>query len=192
MIGRFPDGIDPALIHLTGTIVTWWGRIEGCLVYDLITLRNLKSNEAYAAKEPFPVQTGVIIKQWSRLQRAFVASDPKRLGKVTKLADDLREVSEDRNVLVHYFWPYGAPDSSNLQLQCVKPKRGQNSVLEFRTAPIDVDKLNKVNERLIALYRTVMVGTANLIIETSDPSLRPIGHEIAASAIGTLGSFQEL
>jgi hypothetical protein len=191
MVGKFPEGIDPSLIHLTGTIVTWWGRIEGCLIYDLMTLRNLAMNAAYVAKEPFPVSTGKVIKQWSRLQRAFSANDPQRLEKMTKLADELHEVSDDRNVLVHYFWPYGASDPSKpIKLQSVKPKRGDNNILQFTSVEITVEKLDSVNERLVRLYHRIMMETMNLILTVNrDGRPAPTDRRVEISASSSLQSL---
>lgn len=161
MIGRFPEGIDHALIHLTGTIVTWWGRVEGVLVHELLTLR--KMHPAFSAKEPFPVQTGNIIRQWGKLQRKFFAKDSKRLEKVEGLLCEMRELSEDRNILAHYFWPYGGTQSqSELTLQTIKPQKGNNAVLEIKTAVIDIEKLDGINERLMRLYHTVMADAVSL------------------------------
>lgn len=151
------------LIHLTGTIVTWWGRIEGIMVHDLISLRNHFPD--YAAKAPFPVQTGNIIRQWSRLQRDFSKGDTERTDKFNELADELWDVSEDRNVLVHYFWPYGGTEGkSEITLKSIKPQKGNNSTLMFRAVEISVEKLNSVNERLMRLYHTIMAGSMNLIL----------------------------
>lgn len=164
MVGKFPEGIDPALIHLTGTIVTWWARIEGLLVFDLLSLRKLPDNAAYVAKERFPLSSGNLIRQWSRLQRRFSDADPARLEKLRKLADELREVAEDRNVLVHYFWPYGSSDPTTLQLQTIKPQKGNEEVLEIRSAEITIQKLDSVNERMVRLYHALMVESLNLVL----------------------------
>jgi hypothetical protein len=166
-IGQFPKGIDPALIHLTGTIVTWWGRIEGTLVHDLITLRQLPVNAEIATKELFPVQTGRLIDQWARLQRRYYSDDQARLQTLAKLVPDLTDAAEDRNILVHYFWPYGAEGQETITLQSIKPKKGQNSVLEIKQAEISVAKLDELNERLVRLYHRVMADGFNFLMKVN-------------------------
>jgi hypothetical protein len=165
-IGRFPEGIDPALMHLTGTIVTWWGRVEGVLVHELLSLRGEFAE--FSAKESFPVQTGNIVKQWGQLQRKHFAENQERLQIIETLLIEMRELSEDRNILAHYFWPYGAsPNPSELTLQTMKPKRGDNSVLEIKQATITVPKLDEINERLMGLYHRVMADAVTLSFRMS-------------------------
>lgn len=168
MIGRFPEGIDHALIHLTGTIVTWWGRVEGVLVHELLTLRRLYPE--FSAKEQFPVQSGNIIAQWGRLQRKHFSKDSQRLQKIEKLLEDMRELSDDRNTLAHYFWPYGGTQGkTEITLQTIKPRRGDNATLEIKTAVISVRRLDEINERLMSLYHTVMADSLNLHFKLAAP-----------------------
>jgi hypothetical protein len=181
-IGQFPKGIDPALIHLTGTIVTWWGRIEGILVHDLITLRQHPMNAAFVAKELFPVQTGRVIQQWAKLQRRYYATNQVRIEKLEKLIEELSDGADERNILVHYFWPYGAVEGDEtITLQSIKPKKGQNDMLEIKQAVISVEKLDELNERLVRLYHHVMADQFNLLMKTNRernwPAKGDIGEE---------------
>ena len=147
------------LISLTGAIVTWWGRIEGLLTRDLITLRQHPACADYARKERFPVSTGRVIDQWEKTRNlVFQGNDQKRL-QTSELVTRLRKCADERNILVHYFWPYGnQQDPSTLRLSSIKPARRSHDDLEFRSVTITLEDLDDLNERLFRLYTPVMAA----------------------------------
>lgn len=162
--GRFPNGIDPRLLHLTGTIVSWWSRIEGVLVKDLLTIRDHKSFKHKAANEALPVATKRLIDQWARGRRAIFSQDAKALEQLEKIVVELRNVAAERNDLVHGFWPYGAePGERKLRLETFKPHPTKPGAFEIREYDIDAERLDEINERAISLYHKVMVMMINLL-----------------------------
>lgn len=155
MVGRIPKGIDPELLYLTGAIVTWCGRIEGVLVHCLISIRQHEAFKAIARKEKFPIAAQQLIKQWAKGGRLILAQDPKLVAKINHLEKELLDLSLDRNVLVHGFWPYGGePDGGALQLGIIRPAKGDQ--LQLGSCEIDVERLDSINERAVALYHQLM------------------------------------
>lgn len=167
MACRVPKGIDPMLIQLKGAIVTWWGRVEGLVVSDLLAMRH-HPKAAKVAKEPIQVATNRLIGQWRRTRCAIFADQPAHLSKVEELATELRETADGRHVLVHSFWPYGtsSPDEP-VKLRSIKPQRADPSILEIKSYPIDPEKLDALNERLIRLYHRLLPMTVNYVIQHS-------------------------
>lgn len=161
-VGRYPDGIDIALIHLTGTIVTWWARIEGLLVQDLITLRQLPMNAELAAKEPFPSSTNATIKQWHRLQNATWPEE-KTLREVTSMVPELRDLAEERHIIVHSFWPWGSDDPETVRIQRVRPAKGGN--IAITQYELNVETMDAVNERLCSMYHRNLALSMNLLFQ---------------------------
>lgn len=167
-IGRYPGGIDPAFIHLVGTIVTWWGRIEGVLVHDLISLRQHSTATEYARKNRFPVNTKAVIKQWASLRKMVFADNPVKVNTTERVQAELIDCAQYRHVIVHYFWPYGGTgkggDDQSVRLQSTKTKKGTHDALEFRSITVDVKTMNELNERLADLYHRVMVMGMQLMV----------------------------
>lgn len=152
------------LISLTGAIVTWWGRIEGLLVRDLITLRQHPACVDYARKERFPVSTGKVIDQWEKTRNLVFAGNDEKRSQTHALTKRLRDCADDRNILVHYFWPYGNErDPSTLRLTSIKTARGSHDDLEFRSVTITLEELDDLNERLFRLYTPVMAAMAQTL-----------------------------
>lgn len=144
--------------------MTWWGRIEGLLVGDLITLRQHTSCADYAKKERFPVSTGLVIKQWEKTRNIVFADNKEKCRQTTDLVERLRDCADDRNIIVHYFWPYGNDQNpSSLTLSSIKTKRGTHDTLEFRSVTITLEDLDDLNERLFRLYTPVMVAGMQLL-----------------------------
>jgi hypothetical protein len=175
--GRFPAGIDPWLLHLTGTIVSWWGRVEGILVGDLMLLRQHPKFLHVAQKERFPIATKRIIEQWGRGRRIVCADDALDLKRLDRALFALRECANERNDLVHGFWPYGAePDAKTLRLEIAKPSQNDAGDIEIRHVEIDAERLDKLNERIIDLYHGVLMMSVNLHILYPHPALAK-GHK---------------
>lgn len=172
--GRIPGDIDPLLVSITGAIVTWWGRIEGVLVYDLLASRQHPAARPIAEKQQFPVSTSRVIAQWARCRRAIFAGNPGELRRVENTRQRLADAAKDRHALVHGFWPYGGDpaDPTTLRLQMIKPKKGETGMMEVHQRTITIDSLDDFNERLIHLYHTVMADAFNLIasmpVDTTD------------------------
>lgn len=172
--GTIPPHIDDRLVSLTGAIVTWWGRIEGLLTRDLITLRQHALCAEYAKKERFPVSTGLVIKQWEKTRSLVFAGNEEKCRQTKDLVSRLRDCADDRNTLVHYFWPYGNDqDPSVLRLSSIKTRRGTHDTLEFREVTITVKDLDDLNERLFQLYTPVMVAGMQLLIGPDRIARRP-------------------
>lgn len=88
----------------------------------------------------------------------FHGNDKKRL-QTSELVIRLRKCADERNILVHYFWPYGnQQDPSTLRLSSIKPARHSHDDLEFRSVTITLEDLDDLNERLFRLYTPVMAA----------------------------------
>ncbi len=61
-IGIYPRGTNPEFIHLTGTIVSWWARIEGIMMQDIMCLRSQPFSAALIENKGFPYGTRNTIK----------------------------------------------------------------------------------------------------------------------------------
>lgn len=163
--GTIPPNIDDRLIGLTGAIVTWWGRIEGLLVRDLITLRQHPACREFAEKERFPVATGKVIEQWKKTRNIIFAGNAEKCRQTSELAAQIEECARERNILVHYFWPYGNdPNPTELRLQSIKPRKGTHDTLEISSVTVNLENLDDLNERLFRLYTPVMVAGMQLLI----------------------------
>jgi hypothetical protein len=76
-IGVYPGDTNPLVLHLTGTIISWWARVEGMMVFDIMSLRTLPCSRPIAEKERFPTAGKAIIKQWRRLLlNAYLLNPP--------------------------------------------------------------------------------------------------------------------
>ncbi|MEO3432097.1 hypothetical protein [Inquilinus sp. CAU 1745] len=160
MACRIPENIDPLLVSLTGAIVTWWGRIEGILFRDLMFTRRHPATRHIIEKDPFPVSAKPLIRQWAKCRRAIFADNPVKLQRTEDIRQRLSDASEERNMIVHGFWPYGDDDPESITIQRVKPKK-KTDILAFDSYIATVEKLNNLNERLIFLYHETLPEMVN-------------------------------
>jgi hypothetical protein len=167
MKAKIPGGIPYDLIVAIGAIVTWWGRVEGMLVFELAPLRAHPACAKLAEKERFPVMTGKVIKQWADAQRLVFAADARVLAEVDELETELFACADERNKLVHYTWPYGGPEGqTTLTLQSIKPAKGTHDTLLLSKHTIDPESLDRTNDRICALYHRLLPSTIRVAKET--------------------------
>jgi hypothetical protein len=159
--GVYPGGTNPAFIHLTGTIVSWWARIEGMMVSDIMCLRTLPCSKAIAEKERFPGGGKAIVKQWRKLLvNAYEEGSPER-AKVDAAVNAALELVHHRNHLVHSFWPYGQNDPEKLELQWVRSDAAARNGARIGSYCMTVEDLDEVNRRLSNLYTRVIAISFN-------------------------------
>jgi hypothetical protein len=160
-IGVYPGDTNPLVIHLTGTIISWWARVEGMMVFDIMSLRTLPSNRPIAEKEKFPTAGKAIIKQWRKLLVNAYESDSPERPKIGAATEAALELIDHRNHLVHSFWPYGQIDPDKLELHWVRPDPTARHGARLGTYCMTIDELDEVNQRLSHLYNRVMAISFN-------------------------------
>lgn len=155
-IGKIPGGFNPAIIHLVGAIVTWWARAEGMMVQDLRWLRSLPVNASVYKNDMFPTQTKRTIKQWGKCQRNLWAGHAKGLKALELVHNEALALLEERNAIVHSFWPYWHHDPERIVLHSVKPVKDNPDKLLIVKYEASVDELDDLNERVRNLYHRVL------------------------------------
>jgi len=152
---------DPILLTLTGAIVTWWGRIEGMMFHDLLTLRHDDAVKASGACDPLPMGTKPLINAWVKATR-IIETEDKWHEELKSVATELRECADDRHVIVHGFWDYPDPAKSDQsQITVLKPSKGDRSKLLFAQYKINTDKLNEIETRFRHLYHRILPFSLN-------------------------------
>jgi hypothetical protein len=159
--GVYPGNTNPAAIHLVGTIITWWARIEGMMVIDIMTLRTQPFSQAIAAKEAFPKQGKGIISHWRKLLVNGYGEDTSRIAEIDDACRLARELIDHRNHLVHSFWPYGQTDLEVVELQWVMPDPESPYGARMGTYRMSISDLDNINHRLAHLYHLVMAISFN-------------------------------
>ena len=150
---------DPILLTLTGSIVTWWGRIEGMLFHDLLSLQHDPAVKASGACDPLPIATKRLIKAWTKATQIF-ETEEKWQHELAAVKLELEECSQDRHVIVHGFWDYPDPvKCDRTQITVMKP--GTEDKLLFAQYNIDIDKLSEMERRFIHLYHRILPFTLN-------------------------------
>lgn len=160
-VGQYPAGFNPAIIHLVGAIATWWARSEGLIVQDLTWLRTTPGNQDIARKEAFPTQTRRAIKHWAKLLRMMYHDDKVTLDALSVLLQDGIDLLEDRNVILHSFWPYWQSNDQEVELSSVQPAHGDPSKIMFVRHKVSVDQLDDLNNKMSAFYHRVMAVSFN-------------------------------
>lgn len=160
-IGVYPQGVQPEFIHLVGTIVTWWARIEGMMVFDVRWLRTQPISAKVAAQETFPTKTGRLIKHWGRLMRNGHRSDAKKLKELDAILKEALNLVEHRNSIVHSFWPYGQEKPDEIRLTSMRPDPKDENAVIYITYEATIDQLDDINNRLAKLYHRTMIFSLN-------------------------------
>jgi hypothetical protein len=160
-IGVYPGDTNPAAIHLVGTIITWWARIEGMMVLDIMALRTQPFSSGIAAKEDFPKKGKNIIAHWRKLLANGYGGDPVKISNIDAVCRISRELIEHRNHLVHSFWPYGQNDKEVVELQWVMPDKQAQYGARMGVYRKTISELNDINNSLARLYTQVMVISFN-------------------------------
>lgn len=160
-IGVYPGGTNPAFIHLTGTIVSWWARIEGLMVNDIWVLRTHPECAEFSQKRRFPLAGKEVVKHWRELHLSRSAEHRTEKSRFDLIVAEALDLVHHRNTLVHSFWPYGQTNSDYLELHWVKPSANEPHGVERGTYTKSVEELNGVNQRLANLYTRVMMASMN-------------------------------
>lgn len=160
-IGVYPGGTNPAFIHLTGTIVSWWARIEGIMVQDIWALRTQPANARIVEKEQFPTSAKNIAKHWRKLLINGYGAGASEASKIDDAVRRAIELIEHRNHLVHSFWPYGQIEHEKLELSWIRPDPKEKYGVRRGTYSMTVDELDKINQRFANLYVAVMAISFN-------------------------------
>ena len=157
--GRIPGGTNPDFIYLTGAILSWWARIEGIMVNDIMVLRTQSFSKAISEKEKFPKQGKTIITHWRKLilngYRTFKLAPPN----LDTIVNNSIQCLDCRNNLAHSFWPYGQDDEKRLNLQWVKPNPNAKYGVDRGEVAYSVQELDRVNSKLSSLYTHVMTAS---------------------------------
>lgn len=160
-IGVYPQNVQPEFIHLVGTIVTWWARIEGMMVFDVRWLRALPMSAKIAAQETFPTQTRRVIRHWGKLMRNGHRGDASKLMELEVILNEAFSLAEHRNSIVHSFWPYGQEKADEIRLTSMKPDPDDPTKVIYTAYEATIDQLDDVNTRLAKLYHSTMVFSLN-------------------------------
>lgn len=160
-IGVYPGTIQREFIHLVGTIVTWWARIEGLMVFDIRWLRTQPMSARITEQEAFPTMTRRIIKHWGKLLRNGYAHDAQKLVELDAILTEAFALVEHRNAIVHSFWPYGQDKNDEIKLSSIKPKPGDPTTVIYSNYIATVEGLDDVNIRMSRLYHRAMAFSFN-------------------------------
>lgn len=156
-------GISPHLIFLTGSVVTWWGRIEWLLTSDLQNLIS-KHEELRALKEFDLIQIASKrrIKQWVRAHRRVYDGRSTVLEEVEAIAGEARDILEDRNVLIHGMWHvFGQNDPRSVTVSHMShPKEGADTIISKYV--ITEAQIDEINKRAYDLYHRLVQLSMNL------------------------------
>lgn len=159
--GFVPGNTNVEFIYITGAIVSWWARIEGIMIHDIMVLRTWPFSENVVKKATFPMSGKSVIKHWRKLiengYRHF-SLDPPDLAKIV---NESIELLDHRNTLSHSFWPYGQSDPQKLELNWIKRDDSANWGVSRGTYSATLADLDSVNTRLAHLYNAVMAASFN-------------------------------
>ena len=161
MKGVYPGGTNPAIIHLTGTIISWWARIEGVMIFDIWPLRSQAFSAEISANENFPTSGKDIIKQWRKLLVNAYGKEHSEVIKIEAAKSEALTLIDHRNSLVHSFWPYGQVDQQRLELHWVRRADRQPNGVSLGTYSKSIEELDEINDRLASLYTKVMAISFN-------------------------------
>lgn len=155
------EAYDPILLTLTGAIVTWWGRIEGMMFHDLLALQHDDGVKLSGACDPLPTGTKALIGAWVKATR-IIETEEKWHRELEQVAVELRELAEERHVLVHGFWDYPDPAHSNRsKITVIKPAKGNRSQLQFSQYRTDTAELHELETRFRRLYHRILPFSLN-------------------------------
>lgn len=160
-VGKYPAGYNPAIIHLVGAIATWWARSEGLIVHDLAWLRTTPGNQEIAAKEAFPTQSRRAIRHWGKLLRKLYEGDDAELNALKILLQDAIDLLEDRNVILHSFWPYWQTNNQEVELSTVQPAKDDPARIMFIRHRVTVNQLDDLNDKMSGFYHRVTAVSMN-------------------------------
>ena len=163
-IGIYPSGINPAFIHLTGTIISSWARTEGIMIGDIICLRSQPFSAEFVSKkknEKFPQGGKATIKQWAALLLNAYDKTSDQRDSVETAKTNALAILPHRDRLAHSFWPFGQTDIEKLQLNWIKPNMAEQFGFSTGEYCMTINELNAVNQKFANLYHAVMVISVN-------------------------------
>lgn len=132
--------------------MTWWARLEGLFVFEILILREKPSAKSVTVKERLPSGTGRRIKHWGKLMRLLYSDQPKSLKVIQDLMVESLELAGERNVLMHSFWPYTQENPDEVQLHNLKIDPTDTSQHQETVYVANVEELDDLNERIRRLY----------------------------------------
>jgi hypothetical protein len=142
------------MIYLTGSIVIWWGRIEHLIFAELTQLRQHPAVEAAGVCDHVQIATKRMLAQWRKAAIIAAGADDELVSEIETLTADLRDLAEDRHLLVHSFWPYPTETAAEeVTLTILKP---QGDGYLFLQTPVNLAKLTEAHQHAVALYHRVL------------------------------------
>jgi hypothetical protein len=159
--GFIPGNTNVEFIYITGAIVSWWARIEGIMMHDIMALRTWPFSESVVQKNKFPMNGKAVIKHWRKLIEngyRFFSLEPPDLA---KMVNESLALLCHRNALSHSFWPWGQSDLQRLELNWIKKDDSGEWGVSRGTYSATLAELDSVNTRLAHLYTAVMAVSFN-------------------------------
>jgi hypothetical protein len=125
------------------------------MVQDLRWLRDMSINRRIYESETFPGHTKRAVKQWAKCLRNLFDGDPEALKVIGTVFEEALALLEERNAIVHSFWPYWHEDPERIVLHSVKPIKDKPDKLLIVKYEATVDELDDLNEKIRDLYHMV-------------------------------------
>lgn len=146
---------DAQLLALTGSVVMWWGRIEHLLFTGVLMLKHHAGVASSGVCDPPQIATKRLINQWQKAAKIAADGDAAQIAEVEAVTVELYDVADDRNGIVHSFWPYPMPTQErSLALICVKPTKTGDLI--WRQCKMDAELMTKVSDAASRLYHRVL------------------------------------
>jgi hypothetical protein len=147
-----PEGADE-LYKALGIVIVAWGRLEGQFVLCLLMLLNLPGGTELGYQLPMAFDNRATM--W---RKAFETMAPLKPFKenALKLLEEIREVAQDRHLIVHALWEgFDATNPPSISIFNVKPKNKTKNGLESRRNTVTTAKLREIAEKINRLNRTL-------------------------------------
>jgi len=140
-----PHHTDPADAHefyaALGMLTVAWGRLEGHVIGNLLTLTNLPEM-ASASKAP-PFQWDARLKMWTQAFSLVPALQP-HLGRAELLMQSIIEEVADRNFVSHAAWDEFVPGATEPSIDARNIKRNGNSLIDVGDVRVTLTMLKKI------------------------------------------------
>ena len=159
--GFIPGNTNPDFMYLTGSIVSWWARIEGIMVHDIMALRTWPFSYKVTSKRVFPMSGKAVVKQWRDLIQNGYREFDLTIPDFSTLVNEALELLNVRNTLAHSFWPYGQLDKDVLEVNWIKRDDGAMHGVSRGTYRATLHDLDRINTRLAHVYNAVMAASMN-------------------------------
>lgn len=158
-MGGDPESeLSPQFIFMTGSVVTWCGRIEGLVAADVQRLA--EEYPEFQSREEFKTVETVSdrrIAQWVRVCRLVFGGHVELIEEVLAIAAEAEDILRDRNVLVQGLWQVEGQKSAN-RVRILHHERANNGETEAYLTNYTVSDamISGINQRAYKLYERLV------------------------------------